>query len=112
MVYCYTTICIYRRNQSRSNQLDLGLDPAKVKREINIVIVKSLAIMATNLFTSGVYMGILAFTWFKPNAITNVTDMVQVLFIQPSMIINTLILLNMKPELWKGLKKLYGLRSE
>ncbi|KXN66436.1 hypothetical protein CONCODRAFT_11727 [Conidiobolus coronatus NRRL 28638] len=108
MVYCYTTICIYRRNQSRSNQLDLGLDPEKVKKEVNTVIIKSLAIMATNLFTSGVYMGILAITWFKPSALTNVTDMIQVLFIQPSMIINTLILLNMKPELWKGLKKLYG----
>jgi hypothetical protein len=112
IIICYMAICIYRRNETRKIRSNLGLNPIVIKREINSTIAKSVAIMLASLFTSGVYVSIMIISWFNPNIFTNITDMVQVIFIEPQMLINTILLLNMKPELLKNLKKLYGFNSE
>jgi uncharacterized membrane protein YhdT len=112
IVASYLAICVSRRNQSQKAQLELGLDPAKVKKEVNQTILRSLLIIIASLFTSGIYISILMVSWFYPPVLTNVTDMIQVVFIEPQMIINTLILLNMRPDLVKGLRNLYGLKTE
>ncbi|KXN66437.1 hypothetical protein CONCODRAFT_11728 [Conidiobolus coronatus NRRL 28638] len=112
IIICYLTICVHRRSESQKAQLELGLDPAKVKQAVNTTIIKSLSIMVASLSTSGVYVSIMVISWFHPAIFTNLTDMIQVFFIEPQMIINVIILLNLKPELWKGLKKLFGFCSE
>jgi hypothetical protein len=112
IVFCYIAICINRRNQSQRSQLELGLDPLKVKKEVNKTVLKSLSIITASLLTSGVYVLILVISWFKPSILTPITDMIRTIFVESQMFINTILLLNMQPKLWKELKSLYGFKSE
>jgi hypothetical protein len=109
IVFCYIAICVYRRNQSQIAQLELGLDPTKVRKEVNSTILKSLLLITTSLFTSGIYVAIMIVSWFKPSILNPKIDMFQIIFLESQMIVNTSLLLNMQPKLWKGLKKLYGI---
>jgi hypothetical protein len=109
---CYPMICIYRKNQSQSSQLELGLDPVKVKKEVNKVILKSMFIIFASLATNGPYMIILIITWFNPNILTPKIDCAQAILIDFNLIVNTFILLNMKPELFKSLKQMWGFKSD
>ncbi|KXN69815.1 hypothetical protein CONCODRAFT_7706 [Conidiobolus coronatus NRRL 28638] len=108
IVFCYISICIYRRKHSQKAQIELGLDPVKVKKSVNSTIIKSLSIIATSLFTSGVYVLTIVVSCIYPDFITNFTELLQIFFLSPQMILNTIILLVMKPALWDGMKKLYG----
>jgi hypothetical protein len=108
IVYCYISICIYRRKHSQKAQIELGLDPVKVKESVNSTIIKSFSIIGTSLFTSGIYVLIIIASCIHPDFITNVTEMLQIIFLGPQTILNTIILLVMKPALWDGLKRLYG----
>ncbi|KXN71627.1 hypothetical protein CONCODRAFT_5700 [Conidiobolus coronatus NRRL 28638] len=109
---CYPMICIYRRKQSQNAQLELGLDPLKVQREVNRTIYKSLGIILASALTNGPYMVILIITWFNPDFLTPIIDFFQTVIIVSNLLLNTLILLNMKPELLKSLKEMWGFNSE
>jgi hypothetical protein len=111
IIVCYLAICFYRRSQSLKAQLELGLDPIKVKKEVNSTIIKSLIIMLASILSTGIFVVITAISWFIPKVLTPKTDMVVAIFVQSQMLINTLILLNMRPDLWKGLVKLYRFGS-
>ncbi|KXN64606.1 hypothetical protein CONCODRAFT_14226 [Conidiobolus coronatus NRRL 28638] len=108
IVVCYLSICLYRRSQSQKAQIELGLDPAKVRKEVNATIYRSLSIIFFSILTTGVYVTIIIISWFNPSVVTPVTDMIQSILVECQMIINTFVLLNMRPELWKQLKNLYG----
>ncbi|KXN67089.1 hypothetical protein CONCODRAFT_10906 [Conidiobolus coronatus NRRL 28638] len=112
VVFCYIAICVYRRSQSRKAKLELGLDPIKVKREVNSTIIKSLSLIAASLFTSGIYVAIMIASWFNPSILTPATDFIQVIFLGSQMIINATLLLNIQPNLLKGLKSLYGMKTD
>ncbi|KXN67094.1 hypothetical protein CONCODRAFT_10914 [Conidiobolus coronatus NRRL 28638] len=112
IVICYLTICVYRRSQSIKAQTELGLDPVKVKKEVNSTISKSLLIMFTSIFATGIFVVMTVITWFSPDILTPKVDMVQKVFVQSQMILNTLILLNMRPDLWRELVALYGFKPK
>jgi hypothetical protein len=109
IVVCYLAICFYRRSQSQKAQLELGLDPYKVMKEVNSTIYRSLSIIFFSILTTGVYVIIIIISWFDPSVVSPVTDMIQSILVESQMIINTLVLINMRPELWKGMKELYGI---
>ncbi|KXN71626.1 hypothetical protein CONCODRAFT_5699 [Conidiobolus coronatus NRRL 28638] len=109
---CYPMICVYRRKQSQKAQLELGLDPEKVKLEVNRTIAKSLGIILASGLTNGPYMVILIITWFNPDFLTPMIDFFQTVIIVSNLLLNTVILLNIKPELLKSLKKMWGIKSE
>jgi hypothetical protein len=112
IIICYLAICIYRRSQSLKAQTELGLDPIKVKKEVNSTIIKSLIIMFTSIFATGIFVVITVTTWFSPSILTPKVDMIQKIFVQSQMILNILILLNMRSDLWRELVALYGFKSE
>jgi hypothetical protein len=112
VLLCYTKICWFRRSQSLEAQLELGLDPLKVKRQVNITILKSLALIAACTLTNGPYVVIQVFIWANPNLLTPLSDMISCICITSSSFINTIILLSMKPELLNSLKQLWGFNSE
>jgi hypothetical protein len=109
IVICYLAICFYRRSQSQKAQLECGLDPDKVRKEVNATVYRSLSIIFFSILTTGVYVIIIIISWFDPSVETPLSDMIQSILVECQMIINTMILLNMRPELWRGLKRLYGL---
>jgi hypothetical protein len=109
---CYPMICIYRKNQSQRSQLELGLDPQKVRKEVNRVIFKSLLIIIVSLVTNGPIVIILIVTWFNPYVLTPVIDCWQCILIDANILLNLIILLNMKPELTKSLKQLWRINTE
>jgi hypothetical protein len=112
VVFCYIAICVSRRNQSQKAKLELGLDPIKVKKDVNSTVIKSLSFIAASLFTSGIYVAIMISSWFDPSILTPATDLVQVVFLGSQMIINASLLLNIQPSLWSGLKRLYGFTTD
>jgi hypothetical protein len=109
IIVCYLAICFYRRSQSQKAQLECGLDPDKVRKEVNATVFRSLSIIFFSILTTGVYAVIIIISWFDNSIITHVTDTIVSILVESQMIINTLILLNMRPELWEGLKELYRL---
>jgi hypothetical protein len=108
IVFCYLAICFYRRSQSQKAQLELGLDPDKVRKEVNSTIYRSLSIIFFSILTTGVYVIIIIVSWFDNSIVTPAIDMIQSILVESQMVINTLVLLNMRPDLWKQLKDLYG----
>lgn len=107
ILICYGLICWYRRSISQKTQLDLGLDPEKVKREVNRTIFKSLTLVGASLITNGPYITIQIVSWVDINYLTPLADMLSVICITSSCFVNTFILLNMKPDLMKSLKQLW-----
>ncbi|KXN67092.1 hypothetical protein CONCODRAFT_10912, partial [Conidiobolus coronatus NRRL 28638] len=75
----------------------------------NSTIYRSLSIIFFSILTTGVYVIIIVISWFNPSVVNPVTDMIQSILVESQMIINTLVLINMRPELWKGMKELYGI---
>jgi hypothetical protein len=109
---CYPAICFYRRNQSRKAQLELGLDPVKVRREVNRTIYKSMALIVASAISNGPYCVGFVMIWVDSFELTPALDMVQEIFMSLNSIINSLILINLKPELWKSLKELWGFKQD
>ncbi|KXN67095.1 hypothetical protein CONCODRAFT_10915, partial [Conidiobolus coronatus NRRL 28638] len=64
IILSYLAICFYRRSQSLKAQLELGLDPIKVKKEVNSTIIKSLIIMLGSILSTGIFVVITAISWF------------------------------------------------
>ncbi|KXN66395.1 hypothetical protein CONCODRAFT_11772 [Conidiobolus coronatus NRRL 28638] len=112
VLICYTKICVFRRSQSLEAQLELGLNPLKVKREVNITILKSLTLIAASLLTNGPYVAIQVFTWIDPKFLTPLSDTISCICITSSAFINTIILLKLKPEFLNLLKQLWGFKCE
>jgi hypothetical protein len=107
---CYPMICFSRRRQSQTAQLELGLDPEKVRVDVNRTIFKSFVIIFASALTNGPYMVILIITWFNPDFLTPTIDFFQTVIIVSNMLLNTIILLNIKPELLKSLKEMWGIK--
>ncbi|KXN73113.1 hypothetical protein CONCODRAFT_4000 [Conidiobolus coronatus NRRL 28638] len=104
---CYPIICIFCRNESKNIQLELGIDPVKVKNQVNTTMAKSLALILASMFTNVPYCVILIITLARAKNLTPPVDLVQTLLLSTTVVVNWLILINLKPELWKSLKLLW-----
>jgi hypothetical protein len=107
---CYPVIYIYSRSQSEKSQLELGLDPAKIKKEANTEILKSLALIVASGLNNGPYCILFAINWIDPSKLTPTVNMAQVIFMSITILINSLILPNLKAGLWKSLEELQGFK--
>ncbi|KXN67552.1 hypothetical protein CONCODRAFT_10353 [Conidiobolus coronatus NRRL 28638] len=108
----YIKICLFRRDRSQVEQVELGLDPEKVKMEANSTIIKSLAIIIISAFTNGPFTLLLMMQIIGSNLNTPAINSISSILINFNLLTNALILLNMKPELWKGIKSFYGLKID
>ncbi|KXN67551.1 hypothetical protein CONCODRAFT_10351, partial [Conidiobolus coronatus NRRL 28638] len=100
------------REQSKKAQIELGLDPAKVQKEVNSTIIKSLSIIVASTLANGPYTLILFLQIASSAFQTPAMFVVGTILINLNITLNSLILINMKPELLKDIKKMYGFRSE
>jgi hypothetical protein len=110
--FAYTKICLFRFDQSQVEQLELGLDPEKVKKDANSTIIKSLLIVIISVLTNGPFTLLLMMQIISKNLNTPVTNSISSILINFNLLTNALLLLNMKPELWKGIKSFYGLKVD
>jgi hypothetical protein len=108
---CYPIICINCRNKSKRSQLELGMDPDKVKTRVNTTLAKSLALILASMFTNVPYCIILITCMAKVHILTPPTDLVQTILMATTVLVNSLILINLKPELWRSLKLLWGVKD-
>ncbi|KXN72705.1 hypothetical protein CONCODRAFT_4440 [Conidiobolus coronatus NRRL 28638] len=108
----YIKICLYRREQSKKSQIELGLDPEKVKKEVNSTILKSLSIIFGSFLAYTPYTLILLLQIFSTSFQTPELSAVATILIDSNVTLNSLILINMKPELYKEIKKIYGFKVE
>jgi hypothetical protein len=104
---CYPIICVHCRNESKITQLELGMDPAKVKNKVNTTMAKSLFVILASMLSNVPYCIILITKCVKGKNFAPSVDLVQTLLLSTTVVINSLILINLKPELWKSLKILW-----
>jgi hypothetical protein len=108
----YTKICLFRREQSKRTQIELGLDPKKVQKDVNTTIIKSLSIILGSFLAYTPYTLILLLQIASKSFQTPELCAVATLLIDCNITLNSLILINMKPELYVGIKKIYGFKAE
>jgi hypothetical protein len=108
----YIKICLYRREQSKKSLIELGLDPVKVKKEVNSTILKSLSIVLGSFLAYAPYTLILLLQISSTSFQTAELCAVATLLIDSNITINCLILIYMKPELYREIMKIYGLKAE
>ncbi|KXN73115.1 hypothetical protein CONCODRAFT_4003 [Conidiobolus coronatus NRRL 28638] len=109
---CYPIICIYIRNKTKRSQLELGINPIKVNSQVNTAMIKSLALILASILTNGPYCIILIITLTKAQSLSPAVDFIQTTLLSTTILINSLILINLKPELWKSLKLLWGFKVD
>ncbi|KXN73114.1 hypothetical protein CONCODRAFT_4001 [Conidiobolus coronatus NRRL 28638] len=109
---CYPIICFHCRKESKRSQLELGMDPEKVKTRVNTTLAKSLALILASMFTNVPYCVILITCMAKVQVLTPATDLVQTILMATTVLVNSLILINLKPELWRSLKLLWGFKVD
>jgi hypothetical protein len=108
----YTMIILYRSNQSKQAQLELGLDPEKVKKEVRSTVIKSLSIIFVSAITNGPYTVLLLLQMISSAFLTPAILAVSAILINCNTMLNSLILLNMKPELLNEVRKAYGFKTD
>jgi hypothetical protein len=104
----YIKICIFRREQSKKAQIELGLDPVKVQKEVNSTILKSLSIIIVSALANGPYTLIFLLQIASESFNTPQVYLAGTVLINLNVTLNSLILINMKPELYKEIKRMYG----
>ncbi|KXN66397.1 hypothetical protein CONCODRAFT_11778 [Conidiobolus coronatus NRRL 28638] len=112
VMVAYPLICIARVNHSRKMKLELGLNPDKVNLQVRSTIYKSLALILFSAITNGPYLILVLMSWADHSKISPGLDFVQAACATSSTFINTLILLNMQPELWSAIQRLWRLKSD
>jgi hypothetical protein len=109
---CYPIICIYIRNKTKRSQIELGMNPIKVKNQVNTAMFRSLALILASVLTNGPYCIILIINLTKAETLTPAVDLIQTILLSTTFPINSLILINLKPELWRSLKLLWGFKAD
>ncbi|KXN73024.1 hypothetical protein CONCODRAFT_4040 [Conidiobolus coronatus NRRL 28638] len=106
----YIKICLFRREESKIAQIELGLDPKKVQRDVNSTIFKSLLIILGSFLAYTPYTLILLLQIASKSFQTPELCAAATLLIDVNIALNSLILINMKPELYEEIKKIYGFK--
>ncbi|KXN73025.1 hypothetical protein CONCODRAFT_4041 [Conidiobolus coronatus NRRL 28638] len=107
----YIKICLFRREQSKKAQIELGLDPKKVRKDVNSTIFKSLLIIFGSFLAYTPCTLILLLQIASTSFQTPELCAVATILIDSNTTINSLILINMKPDLYKEIKKIYGFKT-
>jgi hypothetical protein len=108
--YGYIKICLFRREHSKRAQIELGLDPKKVQKDVNSTIIKSLSIIFASFLAYIPYTLILLLQISSKSFQTPELCTVATILIDCNTTLNSLILINMKPDLYKEIKKIYGFK--
>jgi hypothetical protein len=112
VMIAYPLICITRVNHSKKMKLELGLNPDKVNLQVRSTIYKSLALIFFSAITNGPYLILVLMSWADHSKISPALDLIQAICATSSTFINTLILLNMQPELWAAIQRLWRLKPD
>jgi hypothetical protein len=103
----YIKICLFRREHSKRTQIELGLDPRKVQKDVNSTIIKSLSIIFASFLAYVPYTLILLLQIASKSFQKIELCIIATILIDSNITLNSLILINMKPELYDGIKKFY-----
>jgi hypothetical protein len=108
MIYFgYINIMIKRRNSALEIQKLFPLRAKKIRNKANLIILKSTLVIIASSFTTLPYSAILFIPLFNPRFLTPLTTDICILSTMFNMVLNTLIVLRLRLDLWNGLKVLF-----
>ncbi|KXN69075.1 hypothetical protein CONCODRAFT_8559 [Conidiobolus coronatus NRRL 28638] len=112
LCFSYTKIVLFRYNHSQREQLELGLDPEKVRKDTKRTAIKLMSILIINVATNIPYLvaqicGLIEYDLYSPKVAFFVIPWTGCVIIW-----NSFIFLGLHEEVFKKWKQVIGLKSE
>jgi hypothetical protein len=107
----YIKISLKRAQESKQSQIELGLNPAVVKKTMRSTIIKSMIIIFVSCLNNGPYCILVVISLFEPKFLTPLIDCISTSCLMLNLCLNTIIVLHMRPGLFKEILNYLGYKN-